>query len=269
MASGIKTVAAAMMLGSMSGVATARSMCPPVFYDGNFASWDWTTSVVRNADGVANVSTSTSTGVTTGGVPSNGPYLRVDNQISSVSPPNSGNNRVWNVSIYQAQAHDPATDGAIQSIEYCEESISLNSSQRSGPAILQNGLVFVYNPTAANGINTTPAVWTHSSLAGLQQTDFWRICLNGNCNTQGGPNGPFVECDSASHPDFSASGAPIQFGFYRVNSTRNTAYSTSVGIDRWSVPVTKTCNPDFNNDGVADQGDIDAMVNVIAGGPCP
>ncbi|MBI1189958.1 MAG: hypothetical protein GC200_04660 [Tepidisphaera sp.] len=28
-------------------------------------------------------------------------------------------------------------------------------------------------------------------------------------------------------------------------------------------------NPDFNQDGVADQGDIDALVNVIAGGPCP
>ncbi|MBI1189935.1 MAG: hypothetical protein GC200_04545 [Tepidisphaera sp.] len=27
--------------------------------------------------------------------------------------------------------------------------------------------------------------------------------------------------------------------------------------------------PDFNQDGVADQGDIDALVNVIAGGPCP
>ncbi|MBI1189934.1 MAG: hypothetical protein GC200_04540 [Tepidisphaera sp.] len=28
-------------------------------------------------------------------------------------------------------------------------------------------------------------------------------------------------------------------------------------------------DPDFNQDGVADQGDIDALVNVIAGGPCP
>lgn len=28
-------------------------------------------------------------------------------------------------------------------------------------------------------------------------------------------------------------------------------------------------NPDFNNDGVADQGDIDALINVIAGGACP
>ena len=26
---------------------------------------------------------------------------------------------------------------------------------------------------------------------------------------------------------------------------------------------------DFNHDGVADQGDIDALVNVVAGGPCP
>ncbi|MBI1189213.1 MAG: hypothetical protein GC200_00815 [Tepidisphaera sp.] len=28
-------------------------------------------------------------------------------------------------------------------------------------------------------------------------------------------------------------------------------------------------DPDFNHDGVADQGDVDALVNVIAGGPCP
>ncbi|MBI1190444.1 MAG: hypothetical protein GC200_07180 [Tepidisphaera sp.] len=28
-------------------------------------------------------------------------------------------------------------------------------------------------------------------------------------------------------------------------------------------------DPDFNQDGVADQGDIDGLINVIAGGPCP
>lgn len=28
-------------------------------------------------------------------------------------------------------------------------------------------------------------------------------------------------------------------------------------------------NADFNNDGVADQGDVDALINVVAGGPCP
>lgn len=28
-------------------------------------------------------------------------------------------------------------------------------------------------------------------------------------------------------------------------------------------------NPDFNNDGVADSGDVDALLNVIAGGACP
>ncbi|MBI1189937.1 MAG: hypothetical protein GC200_04555 [Tepidisphaera sp.] len=28
-------------------------------------------------------------------------------------------------------------------------------------------------------------------------------------------------------------------------------------------------DPDFNQDGVADQGDIDALVDVVAGGPCP
>ncbi|MFA6045351.1 MAG: immunoglobulin domain-containing protein [Phycisphaerales bacterium] len=29
------------------------------------------------------------------------------------------------------------------------------------------------------------------------------------------------------------------------------------------------CNPDFNNDGNADAGDVDALINVIAGGGCP
>lgn len=28
-------------------------------------------------------------------------------------------------------------------------------------------------------------------------------------------------------------------------------------------------NPDFNNDGASDQGDVDALINVIAGGQCP
>ncbi|MBI1189939.1 MAG: hypothetical protein GC200_04565 [Tepidisphaera sp.] len=28
-------------------------------------------------------------------------------------------------------------------------------------------------------------------------------------------------------------------------------------------------DPDFNQDGVPDQGDVDALINVVAGGPCP
>jgi len=28
-------------------------------------------------------------------------------------------------------------------------------------------------------------------------------------------------------------------------------------------------DPDFNHDGVADQGDVDSIINVVAGGPCP
>ena len=28
-------------------------------------------------------------------------------------------------------------------------------------------------------------------------------------------------------------------------------------------------DPDFNQDGVGDQGDVDALINVIAGGACP
>ncbi|MBI1191224.1 MAG: hypothetical protein GC200_11160 [Tepidisphaera sp.] len=28
-------------------------------------------------------------------------------------------------------------------------------------------------------------------------------------------------------------------------------------------------SPDFNNDGASDQGDVDALINVVAGGPCP
>ena len=41
------------------------------------------------------------------------------------------------------------------------------------------------------------------------------------------------------NPNFSASGAPIQFGFYRSNSTSvgGNGMATYGGIDNWSVTV--------------------------------
>jgi hypothetical protein len=42
-----------------------------------------------------------------------------------------------------------------------------------------------------------------------------------------------------AHPDFSAGGAPIEFGFIRIISSPagNVASTRTVGIDNWSVTV--------------------------------
>jgi len=52
-------------------------------------------------------------------------------------------------------------------------------------------------------------------------------------------------------------------------------FSTAIDIDRldnvFMVPGSPciACDPDTNQDGVADQGDVDYLINVIAGGPNP
>jgi hypothetical protein len=87
------------------------------------------------------------------------------------------------------------------------------------PLLAQNGYYFqVYDAG-------TPLVWTHRTFSGLTATDF----VNANAGTSTGP----------LHPDFSGSGAPIQFGYGTANGSDSVVPITTVsGIDNWSVALT-------------------------------
>ncbi|MBI1190259.1 MAG: hypothetical protein GC200_06205 [Tepidisphaera sp.] len=69
---------------------------------------------------------------------------------------------------------------------------------------------------------------------------------------------------------------PANEGFYSVKMTNfcATRFSTNAlvfitGHNMPPVHTNPTCDPDMNQDGVADQGDVDYLINVVAGGSNP
>jgi hypothetical protein len=92
----------------------------------------------------------------------------------------------------------PSTQGAILSIDYAEDSIVLAGGGNfgAGPALMEGGRVFA-RPFAFS--NST---WTHRTLTGMDEDNF--------VHWHGEPGGAL--------PNFSATGGPITFGFWRGNS---------------------------------------------------
>lgn len=118
----------------------------------------------------------------------------------------------WTPFVYH-----PATDGKIVSLDYAEDWINLipgGGGQATGPALRQGGFVFIDGHAA-----TTQLQWTHFGLARRTAADFAPVNV---------PN---------LHPDFSTSGGPIEFGFYRANSASDGQYSTAAGIDKWTITI--------------------------------
>jgi hypothetical protein len=192
---------------------------PPIVYgDGSFFETQWTLSVVeRNGGGTVEVERRLTGGDT-------GPYRRVRNvnEGPAYPPPQL-------VGLHRRVGilHDPATDGEIYCIDYSESHRMFagnDDGQRFGPALWQNGKVYLHDM----GVTGTPAGWQDASRSGLTSADFSELL-------------PELWWDASSHPDFSPAGAPIQFGFFRSNSSTFT--TQEVGIDNWrlelcSVPPT-------------------------------
>lgn len=88
------------------------------------------------------------------------------------------------------------------------------------------------------------------------------------------PVGPMVlETGASNQPGIFASSSDeliiynIHSPEYDAATGQPAAYVDAVAEFRIACPP--TCDPDTNQDGATDQGDIDALVNTIAGGPCP
>lgn len=180
------------------------------FADGSFAD-NWTSTVV--GDG-----TSAATRVTSGGNPNS--YF----SITNVTDPGEF---VYGVYLKTTAVYNPSLEGAIASIDYDEDAkffVGGGNHQAGGMALRQNGVVYITNtaaytnsadwgPLMSSMLTPPPVALT---FAGLSAEDFSTIA------------------DASLHPDFSASGAAITFGFFRANGSSNTRVS---GIDNWSVTV--------------------------------
>ncbi|RME05987.1 MAG: hypothetical protein D6812_02265, partial [Deltaproteobacteria bacterium] len=135
-------------------------------------------------------------------------------------------------STFVRQAHlrngaifDPATEGAITSLSYTFDILSLPISGSGyvsfalGLLLYQNGAYYI-----AGGFGYTSTGWRRIQQSFTSSISFYRIAGSG-----------------PDHPDFSASGAPIRFGFFSQVFFATGGIGTKVGgIDNWSVTMNFT-----------------------------
>lgn len=143
-------------------------------------------------------------------------FREITNTVYSVS--RGVNSDVLGAHWKVGAIYDPHTQGAIAGIDYSEVAILIDGfgeGQAAGLALRQNQQIYL----PVSRLTTPEPGWTPKELNDLQAQDFVAIGTTDR------------------HPDFSATGTPIQFGFFRANTTTNDQYSIISGIDDWSVSI--------------------------------
>ena len=180
-----------------------------VYSDSTFANSDWI--LVQGSSLGVGAGTSTAEQQTSGGNP--GDYREV-----SLTQNTSGT-QIYALNILDTASYNPSAQGAITSISFSLDSKTFTSSdthtdiQALGFVLLQSG-----NYYTKSGFTSGVPSWTAGSLTGLTASDFSQF---------GG---------GAGMPNFSATGGPIEFGFFDANSgTAN--LTTNVGVDNFSASL--------------------------------
>lgn len=127
---------------------------------------------------------------------------------------------------------NPSTQGAInnlsmtidaKSAKYDNGQIVTNQGdgQSLRVAVLQNGIFY----EAVGPLTYSPADWTN----------FGKINVSGSSFTLLDPKSEHV--GAPDHPDFTASGSPIKFGFMVANSGSAAISGTDIGYDNWALTL--------------------------------
>lgn len=180
------------------------------FFDSTFNDTDWQSETVTSGKG-GTVAVQQKDAM--GDV---GSFRAITNTVHSASQ--GVNSNIMGLHWRIGATYDPQAQGAISAIDYAEDAILIQGfgeGQAAGLTLRQNQQVYL----PVSRLITPEPSWTHKKLADLQAQDFVAIGT------------------TDQHPDFSASGAPIQFGFFRANTTTNSEYAITSGIDNWSVSI--------------------------------
>ncbi len=188
-----------------------------VFEDGEFRAADWlvTPLAIPGASAPAHAEER----VATGGNP--GAFRRMVFEIAA----QTSAARVLYTSLLAA--YDPQTQGAIYVIDYAEDGISLQDSRltstQSAMLLEQGGRRYIAN-IRASVAGYLPTQWSAvESRSSLLARDF---------NLVDGP-----ACQTGENcPDFTAQGAPMRFGYWRISSGEQ-GVPIAHGIDNWKVTV--------------------------------
>ncbi|MEO5786388.1 MAG: hypothetical protein ABIS17_12880 [Casimicrobiaceae bacterium] len=208
----------------LSSVAAAQASVS----DSTFLDTNWTLTTFTSGNGGSVVAGQ----VASGGNP--GAFRNVTDNLNAA--PSGSQTIVLGASIYTPFTYAPATSGAIASLSYSEDAACTSgcfgNGQSTGPALLQNGNIYILSSsTVITGPGTT---FVNHSLSALTAADFGLV----NVTTT-------AIFDNTQHPNFSATGAPIQFGFFRANGTgiNGGGYSLAAGIDNWQIVIAAAAPP--------------------------
>ena len=222
---------AVIVFGILAALTSMHAMAQTaVVSDSTFLNTDWTLSQFF----VGNAGTVTAVQDLAVGNPA--PSRIVTDSVGA-GPSATTESVVLGASIYTPFTYNPAVSGAIASLNYTEDAACTSGcfgqGQSTGPAVLQGGNVYIL---CCISVITGPGLtFANHALTGLTAADFGLVSLT----TAGGTS------DSTQHPNFSASGAPLQFGFFRANGSSNggAAYTLAAAIDNWQVSIFAAAPP--------------------------
>jgi hypothetical protein len=186
-------------------LASASFAPAAVFTDGNFLDSEWTmTTFPTSATGQFTER------IASGGNP--GAYKRV----ATIN-----NNFTYNAHLRAFMTYDPAASGAITSLDWSIDFKNFNSfglGQGYGIVLSQGGTLY-RGSFFATGL---AGGWQTTSQTGLTAANF----------TEG--------ISGAANPNFTASGAPITFGFMTSNGN---AATIDIGYDNYRVDIASVPEP--------------------------
>jgi hypothetical protein len=191
----------------------ARLLADVTYSDGTFNNADWTATAIYNTGSPAY--TFTDSQQISGGNP--GDFREVVHTLSG----SAGSLIVAHMNT--GDIYNPAVSGPISTIDFSYDLIQFNPPANQAVAydllLFQNGSYYDFSSGDLIFTNS----WTPFSHVGLTASDFVLAVP--------GAIGP-------AHPDFSATGSLIDFGYLSGNS--NTGAGSDVrdsGIDNWSVTL--------------------------------
>jgi hypothetical protein len=221
--------AASMLLAAATGADTI------VYADGTFVPTNWT---INSRPYGPFGGSGTGGQVFTGGAGDNGPARVV---VNTCGPANSG---AYNASILTAATYSPALQGAVSSIRISVDARLQDALCAIGAVVVQGDVVWMW------GYQIDTPTWSTYTF-NCDGTDVWYQIL---------PTGTQL----GAGPDFSAAGAPMQFGFWSGNGSGpgGGGYSTTSLFDNFRVELTRVagCTGDLDADGVVSGSDLGLLL---------
>jgi hypothetical protein len=199
-------------------VGATEARADPQFSDSDLLDGNWSSQVFIlriGSGGVGHVST--------GGNP--GGFRRIAIDVGSATEPLMS--QVVLADFRASAIVDPSQD-AVVTVDYTEDFRCLSSlgcvnlGQAHGPALEQDGMVYINNAQVTH----IAEAWDSLAITGLTAESFVRVQPDG-------------QVSGSEHPDFSISGSPIQFGYFRRMSAAGGGlqFATEADIDNWLVTV--------------------------------